>query len=137
MIIILGEFKMGIAQKVRLGIVAVGLAALVSGCRTTPALDTYASQHGGRGVAKKGDYIIVRVSGGNITDVYKLEDVLVIYAESKEELTFMDKKGNTVTIEGDAKVIRLKSKDKALWEQYHEYHKELEGGDSYFDAVGK
>jgi len=74
----------------------------------------------------KAPYVVVKQSGGRITDVYKLDDAMVQSETQSDGWLFTDQYGNAVNISGDAKIIRLNSTKSELWDKYHEYHMEWE-----------
>jgi len=74
----------------------------------------------------KGDWIVVKESGGKITDVYKLEDVMVQSEASSDGWLFLDQNGNPVNIGGDMKAIRVVSNKQEVFDRYVEYHMEFE-----------
>ena len=69
-----------------------------------------------------GDWIVVKESGGIITDVYKLEDVMVQSEATSDGWLFLDQDGNPVNIGGDMKAIRVVSNKAAVFDSYVEYH---------------
>ena len=75
--------------------------------------------------ATKSPYIVVKQSGGRITDVYKLEEAYIQSEDHSDGWLFMDKGQRPVHIGGDMKSIRLKSTADTLWDKYHEYHMEF------------
>jgi len=74
--------------------------------------------------AKKGDYVIINSSGGIIQDVWKIKDTFVDSASGSDGWIFTDANGDSVSLGGDAKVIRVKSA--STWDKYIEYHYEFE-----------
>jgi hypothetical protein len=73
-----------------------------------------------------GDWIVVKYSGGRITDVWKLENVLVHSEEGSDGWLFIDKNNSAVSLGGDVKAIRVKDRKTAGWDKYYEYHAEFE-----------
>ena len=74
----------------------------------------------------KGDWIIVKQSGGHITDVFKLENVMVQSEEGSDGWLFLDMNRNPVHIGGDMKAIRVTSRKNEIFSDYVEYHMENE-----------
>jgi hypothetical protein len=73
-----------------------------------------------------GDWIVIKQSGGHITDVYKLEDVMVQSEEGSDGWLFLDQDGNPVHIGGDMKAIRVVTNKKEIFNSYVEYHMEFD-----------
>lgn len=73
----------------------------------------------------KDPYIVINQSGGQIMDVYKLENAIVQSPEGSDGWLFLDDE-KPIYLGGDVKTIRLSSKDDPLWDKYHEYHMEFE-----------
>ncbi len=69
-------------------------------------------------------HIVIKYSGGIITDVYV--GIRDIWGLNDLNFNFTDSKGNKVNIIGDAKILNLK--DKCDLSNYFEYHKENYGG---------
>ena len=74
--------------------------------------------------SQKGDYIVISQSGGEIMDVWILPDTIVDSASSSDGWIFRDKNENAIAIGGDVKALRIRNK--AEFENYHEYHMEFE-----------
>ena len=74
----------------------------------------------------KAPYIVVNESGGEIVDVYKLDNAIVQSPNGSDGWLFLDKTDSPVYIGGDVKTIRLKSTSDERWDKYHEYHAEFE-----------
>ncbi len=125
---------MELIKKLKLGVATLGLAGLLSGCA-----DTWnkADNQGGLFVSTTADYIVLKQSGGVITDVYKLKDVIVSSPDRSDGWIFKDQKGNSINVGGDTKAIRINDKNSDLMDKYCEYHMEFEGGKTYFDACKK
>ena len=83
-----------------------------------------------------GDWIVVKQSGGRITDVYKLEGVMVKSEEGSDGWLFLDQDGNPVHIGGDMKAIRVTTRKREIFAKYHEYHMEFEV-QTYQELFGK
>jgi len=76
---------------------------------------------------KNGNWIVIKQSGGIITDVYKLENTLVMSEAGSDGWLFLDCNGNPVHLGGDMKAIRLNTGDKdKIFDKYVEYHLEFE-----------
>ena len=121
-------------NKFGLGIASFGLSALLGGCAD---FWNKADNQGVVVFSKNADYIVVKQSGGVITDVYKLRDVIVSSAEHSDGWIFKDQSGNSINIGGDMKAIRIIDINKDLSDKYCEYHMEFEGGRTYFDVCEK
>src|SRR3989344_3946626 len=122
---------MNLRQKLRTGITATGIGVLIGGCAD---FWNKADNQGGMVFSTNADYIVVKQSGGTITDVYKLKEVIVSSAEHSDGWIFKDQAGNSINIGGDMKAIRLKSENSDLWDKYCEYHMEFENGTSYSES---
>ena len=88
------------------------------------------ARDGGMFGSYNGDWVVVKYSGGKIMDVWKLQNSLVQSEEHSDGWLFQDNDGNAVNIGGDTKHFRINNRsDKAsLWNQYHEYHFDVQGG---------
>ena len=73
-----------------------------------------------------GDWIVIKQSGGRITDVYLLEDRMVKSEQGSDGWLFLDQNGNPVHIGGDMKAIRVTSGKQEMFDKYIEYHMEFE-----------
>jgi hypothetical protein len=73
-----------------------------------------------------GDWIVVKQSGGEITDVYKLENVMVQSEQGSDGWLFLDQNSNPVHIGGDMKAIRVTTRKAEIFDSYIEYHMEHE-----------
>jgi hypothetical protein len=82
----------------------------------------------------KGNYVVVSQSGGEIMDVWVLEDVYCESEKDSDGWRFIDDEGNVTFIGGDVKVLRIKQKSSL--KNYHEYHREFER-QSYQDLYSK
>ena len=71
-----------------------------------------------------GDWVVVKQSGGHITDVYKLENVMVQSENGSDGWLFLDHNGNPAHIGGDMKAIRCNHDKDEVFSQYVEYHME-------------
>jgi hypothetical protein len=74
----------------------------------------------------KGDWIVEKQSGGVITDVYLLENVMVASEQGSDGWLFLDQDGNPVNIGGDMKAIRVTSNKQEMFSKYIEYHMEFD-----------
>lgn len=74
--------------------------------------------------ATKGDWIVIKQSGGVITDVWKLENQFVQSEEGSDGWLFTDQNNNPVHVGGDMKAIRVKSNKSEIFNSYVEYHME-------------
>jgi hypothetical protein len=72
-----------------------------------------------------GDWVVIKQSGGDITDVFLLEDVMVQSEPSSDGWLFLDQKGNPTHIGGDMKAIRITSDKQEMFSKYVEYHMEF------------
>ncbi|MBI4919131.1 hypothetical protein HY837_04320 [archaeon] len=116
---------MSLIKRLTIGTFA-GLAALTfmsSGCAKTR--NKWAQQGGVLG-SYTADYIVIRQNGGEIMDVWKLNDVMVQSEEHSDGWLFRDQNGNAVNVGGDAKIVRINSTNSELWNKYQEYHSEFE-----------
>jgi hypothetical protein len=104
-------------------VMAVLGLSLLTGCA-----DTWnkADARGGLFVSKKSDYIVLSQSGGQIMDVWKLQNTFVSSPESSDGWILRAENGDSVMIGGDAKVIRINGRNSKLWSLYQEYHMEFE-----------
>ncbi len=116
---------MSLTKKLAIGTLA-GLTALTfasSGCAKTK--NKWAQQGGILG-SYTSDYVVIRQNGGEIMDVWKLKSVMVQSEEGSDGWLFQDQNGNVVNVGGDAKIVRITSKNSELWNKYQEYHSEFE-----------
>jgi hypothetical protein len=85
-------------------------------------------------------YIVIKQSGGKITDVYKLENAYIQSETQSDGWLFVDQNKRPIHLGGDMKSVRLESTADTLWKKYHEYHMEFESKsyqDLYCNTVGK
>lgn len=82
------------------------------------------SARGGLFGSYEGDYVVINYSGGEIMDVWVLEDVYVNSEENSDGWRFSDEEGNVIFVAGDVKVIRADNRE--VLSKYHEYHMESE-----------
>ncbi len=73
-----------------------------------------------------GDWLVIKQSGGYITDVYKLENVMVQSEEHSDGWLFSDECGNMINISGDCKATRVTDRKCAKWDLYIDYHMEFD-----------
>jgi hypothetical protein len=71
-------------------------------------------------------YVVIKQSGGKITDVYKLENAYIQSETQSDGWLFVDSKQRPIHMGGDMKSIRFNSTYDELWNEYHEYHMEFE-----------
>lgn len=112
-------------RKIKHFVVVVMLLALVLLSTGCAAFQNEVANQGGL-LSSNGDYIIVNSSGGIIQDVWKLRGVIVTSPDGSDGWVFQDQSGNSITIGGDSKTIRLNKGDTTLWNMYQEYHYEFE-----------
>ena len=74
----------------------------------------------------KGDWIVIKQSGGITTDVYKLNNVMVQSEEGSDGWLFVDTNSNAVHIGGDMKAIRVDNNKDQIFNSYFEYHIEFD-----------
>ncbi len=108
----------------RLGLVGLLTGAIaLSGCaRLFDRLNANGSLVG----STKAPYVVIKQSGGVITDVYKLTSAIVQSEEGSDGWLFLDLNGRPVQIGGDLKSIRFESTDDSDYKRYCEYHSEFE-----------
>jgi len=73
-----------------------------------------------------GDWLVIKQSGGVMTDVYKLENVMVQSEAGSDGWLFLDQAGNPVHIGGDMKAIRITADKEYLFSSCVEYHQETD-----------
>ena len=73
-----------------------------------------------------GDWIVVKQSGGHITDVFKLNNVMVQSEAGSDGWLFVDESGNPIHIGGDMKAIRVNKNKEGIFSKYIEYHMEFD-----------
>jgi hypothetical protein len=71
-----------------------------------------------------GDWVVIKQSGGHITDVYLLDNVFVQSEQGSDGWLFIDQDGNPVHIGGDMKAIRVTTNKQQIFANYVEYHSE-------------
>lgn len=85
-----------------------------------------------------GDWVVIKQSGGRITDVFLLESVMVQSEQGSDGWLFLDQDGNPTHIGGDMKAIRVTGNKNQVFRKYHEYHMEFETktyGELYGDYI--
>jgi len=73
-----------------------------------------------------GSWVVVKQSGGVITDVYLLNDALVKSETGSDGWLFLDQNGNPVHIGGDMKAIRCNNDKREVFNRYVEYHQDID-----------
>jgi hypothetical protein len=114
-------------KKLLVGVIAAA-ALLMSGCAKT--WDA-AAANGGLFASSKAPYIVVKQSGGHITDVYKLQNAIIQSEHGSDGWLFLDQAERPIHIGGDMKSLRFipvpaGSGIKTVWDCYFEYHMEFE-----------
>ena len=71
-----------------------------------------------------GNWLVIKQSGGHITDVYILENVMVQSEGGSDGWLFLDQLGNPTHIGGDMKAIRITSDKQYMFNSCIEYHQE-------------
>ena len=98
-------------------------ATALTGCAKTR--DQITAQGGFFG-SHKAPYVVVKQSGGVITDVYKLPNAIIQSEQGSDGWLFVDQSGRAVHIGGDMKSLRFDSTSDPQWGCYSEYHMEFE-----------
>ncbi len=104
----------------------VGLAAVVFALGGCAKEGDQIERDGGFFSSTKGPFIVVKQSGGKITDVYKLKNAIVQSEDGSDGWLFLDDDNHPVNIGGDMKSLRLKSMNDPVWSKYCEYHQEFD-----------
>jgi hypothetical protein len=73
-----------------------------------------------------GAQVVVKQSGGVITDVFLLDNALVKSEAGSDGWLFLDQNGNPVHIGGDMKSIRCNNDKQEVFAQYVEYHQDVD-----------
>lgn len=73
-----------------------------------------------------GDWLVIKQSGGLITDVYKLENVFVQSEPNSDGWLFLDQQGNPIHIGGDMKAERIEKYKEIIFASCVEYHQETD-----------
>jgi hypothetical protein len=101
----------------------VAVTVLTSGCaQTCQRIKADGSVLG----TVSGVWVVEKMSGGVITDVYLLDDALVKSEEGSDGWLFLDRNGNPVHIGGDMKAIRCNNNPSEVSAQYVEYHMDID-----------
>ena len=73
-----------------------------------------------------GPWIVLKQSGGVITDVFKLDNALVKSEQGSDGWIFTNQDGNVVHIGGDMKAIRCSNNKQSIFNQYVEFHADID-----------
>jgi hypothetical protein len=104
-------------------ILIVGISLLTSSCaQTCQRIKADGSIIG----TVSGAWVVVKQSGGVITDVYLLDDALVKSETGSDGWLFLDQNGNPVHIGGDMKAIRCDGDKNEVFSRYVEYHQDID-----------
>lgn len=104
-------------KKKILGLLMVGVLTLgMVGCGSLENIKS-----SGGWFESKGDYVVINYSGGEIFDVWTLEDAYVQNSGNSDGYCFTDDNGDFITLSGDVLVIRCNNKQ--TFKQYEEYHR--------------
>jgi hypothetical protein len=76
--------------------------------------------------SKDGDWVVVKQSGGVITDVWLLEDQMVQSESGSDGWLFKDKHENPIHVGGDMKANRVNNNKDEIFGMYIEYHMEFD-----------
>ena len=76
--------------------------------------------------SKAGSWIVIKQSGGIITDVWLLRNKMVQSEENSDGWLFKDENDNPVHVGGDMKAIRVNNNEEKLFSLYIEYHMEFD-----------
>lgn len=68
------------------------------------------------------NYIIVVRRSGQISDVWKLDDTIVRYADDAKGWHIQTSKGAAFFVSGDVEIWHIEDKESALWNMYRAYH---------------
>jgi hypothetical protein len=104
-------------------LLSVAVTVLTSGCaQTCQRIKADGSVIG----TVSGPWVVIKQSGGVITDVYKLDDALVKSEQGSDGWLFLDQDGNPVHIGGDMKAVRCNNDKAAVFDKYVEYHMDID-----------
>ena len=107
---------------IALSILGICLSANLTGCFA--GIQNSAAKRGGYFTKNKEDYVVINYSGNRIMDIWILPNTYVESEAGSDGCSFVDKSGNSITLQGDVKVIRQNgSKDN---QKYKEYHAEID-----------
>ena len=73
-----------------------------------------------------GAWVVEKMSGGVITDVYILDNAIVKSEEGSDGWLFLDRNDNPIHIGGDMKAIRCNNNPSEVSAQYLEYHMDID-----------
>lgn len=108
-------------MKTKILILCVTVITLFTGCaRWNNSVEADGSIFG----STNGDWIVIKQSGGQITDVWKLENQFVQSEQGSDGWLFVDHDNNPVHVGGDMKAIRINNKKEDIFNTYIEYHME-------------
>ena len=108
-------------KKKILSLLIVGVfSCSLMGCMDS--FKTKANKHGGYFVSSTGNYEVINYSGNRIMDVWLLKDTYVAENSNSDGCVFTDNDGNSIDLQGDVKIIRIK--DLSELNDYKEYHAE-------------
>ena len=100
----------------------VGIALLSSCARLTNRIKSDGQLIG----STKASWVVVKQSGGVITDVWKLDEEFVQSEPNSDGWLFVDKRNNPVHVGGDMKAVRLNHDAQDVLNSYIEYHMEFD-----------
>jgi hypothetical protein len=104
-------------------ILIVGISFLTTSCaQTCQRIKANGSIIG----TVSGPWIVIKQSGGVITDVFKLDNALVKSEQGSDGWLFLDHNGNPVHIGGDMKAIRCNEDKAEVFSRYVEYHQDID-----------
>ncbi|MBU0667056.1 MAG: hypothetical protein ABIC91_01000 [Nanoarchaeota archaeon] len=101
----------------------ITLFSVLLGLNSCPDYDKLAARGGLIGTKKK--YVLVDYDGGKIVDVYKLNGRALSWSAEEKKYSYIDTPGNKVQITAD-KIFSLKNEDSTVWNQYTDYHADLD-----------
>ena len=102
---------------------SIVIALIVSSCAQT--CQRIAADGGVLGTYE-GAWVVVKQSGGIITDVFLLDNALVKSEQGSDGWLFMDENNNPIHIGGDMKAIRCNNEKQAVFSRYVEYHQDVD-----------
>ena len=76
-------------------------------------------------VKEKANYIVVVRRGGDISDVWKLEDAIIRFNEGAKGWEICTNKGANFYVGGDVEIWRIDSKTTELWNVYKSFHRHI------------
>jgi hypothetical protein len=114
-------------------IIIVGISLLTTSCaQTCQRIKANGSIIG----TVSGPWVVIKQSGGIITDVFLLDDALVKSEAGSDGWIFTNKDGNVVHLGGDMKAIRCSNDKLEVFSRYVEYHQDIDRC-SYFEKYNK